>query len=75
MNNLMKGESPKRQWFALHVSGDLAAIGDCGDFETAKEIAQDFYENMSEVWIISPEQAQEWADQLASRGIIGKEQR
>ena len=58
-------------WFALEFNNQLKAIGDCGDYETADEIATDLgYDTM---WLVDPETAQDWADQLASRGIIGKE--
>ena len=67
----MAGESPDRQWFSLEFNNRLMAIGDCGDYETADEIATDLgYDTM---WLVDPETAQDWADQLASRGIIGKE--
>ena len=79
MSNLMAGESTDRQWFALEFDnkmgrarrvGKLMAIGDCGDYETADEIATDLgYDTM---WLVDPETAQDWADQLASRGIIGR---
>ena len=69
MNNLMPGESPRRQWFALDA-GDLTAVGDCGDFETADEIATDL--GMETNWLVSPDMAQQWANALASRGITAE---
>ena len=72
MDNLMPGESPARQWFCLSMEGHggLIPLGDCGDFEAADEIATDLGEPMT--WLVSPENAQQWANVLASRGIYGR---
>ena len=68
--NIMAGESADRQWFSLEFNSSLMAIGDCGDHETANEIAADL--GYATMWLIDPETAQDWADQLASIGIIGR---
>ena len=71
MSNLKAGESTDRQWFSLEFNNKLMAIGDCGDYKTADEIAKDL--GYDTLLLIDPETAQDWADQLASRGIIGRE--
>ena len=72
MSNLMKGESPQRQWFSLGFDNRLMAIGDCGDYETADEIATDL--GYDTAWLVDPKTAQDWAHTLADRGILGEQQ-
>ena len=71
MSNLMPGESPERQWFALEFNGRLMPIGDCGDHESANEIATDL--GYDTLWLVGPETSQDWANQLAARGIVAQE--
>jgi len=68
MGSLMAGEDEQRQWFALDVT-DLTALGDCGDYNAAAEIARDL--GLETCYLVSPFKAQEWANTLADRGITG----
>ena len=54
----MTYESKDRQWFALSSSGNLWALGDCGDFDAAEEIANDL--EIDAVWIADAETAMQW---------------
>lgn len=65
---LTKHESPDRQWFALHGDSTMTALGDCGDFEAADEIAQDL--GLDPMWLIDPEMAKQWVDTFKTRGIV-----
>ena len=47
-----------RLWFALGFDGNLYVLGDCTDFEAADEVAMDL--GINAVWIVDPEQAQQW---------------
>ena len=60
-------ESPERQWFALHDDGTITALGDCGDYQVADEIAQDM--GINPMWLVNPEMAKQWADIFKSRGV------
>ena len=51
----MAYESKDRQWFALSSSGNLWALGDCGDFDVAEEIAND--QEIDVVWIADADTA------------------
>ena len=54
----MTYESKDRQWFALSSSGNLFALGDCGDFDAAEEIANDL--EIDVVWIADADTAMQW---------------
>ena len=60
-------ESSSRQWFALHDDCTITALGDCGDYEAADEIAQDL--GLDPMWLISPQMAKECVNTFKSRGI------
>ena len=62
----MPGESVERQWFALGCDGVLYALGDCGDFEIADEIAIDLLP-WDAIWIADPKTARQWGDLLNAR--------
>ncbi len=64
MDNLMPGEVPYRQWFALEGGTHLVPLGDCGDYETADEIATDLGLELN--WLVSPDMAQQWATTMAT---------
>ena len=66
---LTKHDSPDRQWFALHGDSTMTALGDCGDFQAADEIAQDLGLDHV-IWLVDPEMAQEWVDTFKTRGIV-----
>lgn len=56
-----KYESLERQWFALHA-GELYALGDCGDFECALEIATDILGEDQGEWIAPYSAVVAWCD-------------
>ena len=58
----MKYESKDRQWFALSSSGNLWALGDCGDFDAAEEIANDL--EIDSIWIADSQTARQWLDTI-----------
>tara|TARA_B100000963_G_C22391347_1_gene564628 strand:+ start:483 stop:683 length:201 start_codon:yes stop_codon:yes gene_type:complete len=60
-------ESPERQWFAVHHDSTMSALGDCGDFQAANEIAQDM--GLDPMWIVDPKTAKQWVDTFKTRGI------
>jgi len=60
-------QKPERQWFALHDDRTMSALGDCGDYLAANEIAQDM--GLDPMWIVDPEMAKQWVDTFKSRGI------
>jgi len=66
MSQLMSGESVDRQWFALGFDGSLYALGDCGDYEAADEIANDLCGDEA-IWLVDPESAHQWSDLLNAR--------
>lgn len=49
-------------WFALDKVGYLWCLGDCGDFEAAKQSALDMC--VDAIWIIDERQAREWQERL-----------
>lgn len=56
-------KSADRQWFALGIDGVLYALGDCGDFVIADEIAKDILP-LDAIWIADYETARQWSDLL-----------
>ena len=58
----MAYESKDRQWFALSSSGNLWALGDCGDFDAAEEIAND--QEIDAVWIADADTATQWMNTI-----------
>ena len=67
-NQLTKHESADRQWFALSgIDGKLYALGDCGDYDAADEVAYDL--GVDAVWIVDAEQAREFKAVIESRGL------
>jgi len=58
----MTYESKDRQWFALSSSGNLWALGDCGDFDAAEEIANDL--EIDVVWIADTDTAMQWMNTI-----------
>ena len=55
----MTYESKDRQWFALDaVSGLVYALGDCGDFEAAEQVALDL--DLQAIWIADADTARQW---------------
>jgi hypothetical protein len=65
MENQMTYESRDRQWFALSSSGNLWALGDCGDFDAAEEIANDL--EIDAVWIADAETAMQWSQTIQNK--------
>jgi len=61
----MTYESRDRQWFALSSSGNLWALGDCGDFDAAEEIANDL--EIDAVWIADAETAMQWSQTIQNK--------
>lgn len=59
----MTYESKERQWFALSSSGYLWALGDCGDYDAAEEIANDL--EIDVLWIADYETAKQWHGTIA----------
>ena len=64
---ITKHESIDRQWFALLNDSTIIALGDCGDYEAADEIAQDM--GFEPVWLIDPQMAKEWLNVFSNRGL------
>lgn len=58
----MTYESKDRQWFALASSGNLFALGDCGDFTAAEEIANDI--GLDVIWIADADTATQWMNTI-----------
>ena len=58
----MTYESKDRQWFALSISGNLWALGDCGDYDAAEEIADDL--EIEVMWLADYETAKQWYDTI-----------
>lgn len=55
----MTYESKDRQWFALDgLTGSVYALGDCGDFEAAEQVALDI--DIQAVWIADADTARQW---------------
>jgi len=52
-------ESAERQWFALCADGNLAPLGDHGDYEAADDTARDL--GLEVVWLIDGPGATQWA--------------
>ena len=65
MENKMTYESKDRQWFALSSSGNLWALGDCGDFDAAEEIAND--QEIDVVWIADADTATQWGQTIQNK--------
>jgi hypothetical protein len=63
MNKALEDNS--RQWFALGFDGNMYAIGDCGDYETADEIAVDM--GIDVMWLADYETAKQWLDTIARK--------
>lgn len=62
----MSFESKDRQWFALDAGAGLVyALGDCGDFEAAENVAQDL--DIDAVWIADADTARQWARAINER--------
>lgn len=62
----MTFENKDRQWFALDAeTGLVYALGDCGDFEAAEEVALDI--DIQPVWIADAETARQWMRSIAAR--------
>ena len=58
----MTYESKDRQWFALSSCGNLWALGDCGDFDVAEEIANDI--GLDVMWIADADTATQWMNTI-----------
>ena len=54
---ITKHESIDRQWFALLDDSTIVALGDCGDYEAAEEIAQDM--GLDPMWLIDPQMSEQ----------------
>ncbi len=65
MENKMTYESKDRQWFALSSSGNLWALGDCGEFDAAEEIAND--QEIDVVWIADADTATQWSQTIQNK--------
>jgi len=61
----MTYESKDRQWFALSSSGNLWALGDCGDFDAAEEIAND--QEIDVIWIADAATATQWSQTIQNK--------
>lgn len=59
----VKYVSTDRLWFALGFDGALYALGDCGDYEAAGEVATDL--GIDSFWLVDPEQAHQWYSRLS----------
>jgi hypothetical protein len=59
---MSKHESADRQYFALDVEGVLTALGDCGDYEAADEIASDL--GINALWLINADIAKQWVETI-----------
>ena len=60
----MTYENIERQWFALSSSGNLWALGDCGDYDAAEEIANDL--EIDVLWLADYETAKQWHDTITT---------
>jgi len=57
-------KNKERIWYALDWNtGHLARLGDCGDYDSAEEIAKDA--GVDPVWIVSDDYAEQWFKVLA----------
>jgi hypothetical protein len=62
----MTYESKDRQWFALDAGAGLVyALGDCGDFDAAEQVAADL--DIQAVWIADADTARQWMTAIAER--------
>tara|TARA_R100001443_G_scaffold10217_1_gene19721 strand:- start:1506 stop:1709 length:204 start_codon:yes stop_codon:yes gene_type:complete len=61
----MTYESKDRQWFALSCLGNLFALGDCGDFDAATEIADDL--GLDAIWIADVDTVTQWIKTIQSK--------
>jgi hypothetical protein len=61
----MTYESKDRQWFALSCLGNLVALGDCGDFDAASEIADDL--GLDAIWIADVDTVTQWSKTIQSK--------
>jgi hypothetical protein len=67
---LSEHESFDRYWFALCADGQLARVGDYGDYEAADEAAEDM--GLEVIWLVCGNDAARWADTINSvRGDRG----
>ena len=64
---ITKHESINRQWFALLDDSTIIALGDCGDYEAADEIAQDM--GLNPMWLVDPQMAAQWVNVFSNRGL------
>lgn len=47
------------RWFALLATGDLIAMGNCGNFERAEEVALDLADGTPIIWILDEQTAKQ----------------
>jgi hypothetical protein len=65
MSTANSNEAKERQWFALGWDGNVYALGDCGDYEAADEVAKDT--GIDAVWLACYETATQWRDAIAKQ--------
>jgi hypothetical protein len=52
------------KWYALSDESILTALGDCGDEDAARAIADDLLPGGTWVWIMDAESTRDWVDNL-----------